>query len=146
MNSAYNTNALDNFGCTKFIVRHADTKKCLSEAKKIVIQESGFGRRDKRSDSGLRIAESRCPNPAVLRLVIASPFVAAQDKLREASLTLDCRVAGASPKKEHYPWSKDVGAVPRTAQQARSGIGPYVLKRLLLPSITPDMAEVSGTQ
>jgi hypothetical protein len=33
-----------------------------------------------------------------------------------------------APKKQHYPWSKDVGAVPRTAQQARSGIGPYEIK------------------
>ena len=34
----------------------------------------------------------------------------------------------APPKQQHYPWSKDVGAVPRTAQQARSGIGPYEKK------------------
>jgi hypothetical protein len=40
----------------------------------------------------------------------------------------DCRVAVSPPKKQHYPWSKDVGAVPRTAQQARSGIGPYEKK------------------
>ena len=33
-----------------------------------------------------------------------------------------------APKKQQYHWSKDVGAVPRTAQQARSGIGPYELK------------------
>jgi hypothetical protein len=32
------------------------------------------------------------------------------------------------PKKQQYHWSKDVGAVPRTARQARSGIGPYKLK------------------
>jgi len=34
----------------------------------------------------------------------------------------------AAPKKRLDPWSKDVGAVPRTAQQARSGIGPYEIK------------------
>jgi len=33
-----------------------------------------------------------------------------------------------APKKQQYHWPKDVGAVPRTAQQARSGIGPYELK------------------
>jgi hypothetical protein len=33
-----------------------------------------------------------------------------------------------APKKQQYHWSKCVGAVPRTAQQARSGIGPYELK------------------
>jgi len=34
----------------------------------------------------------------------------------------------APPKKQLDPWSKDVGAVPRTARQARSGIGPYEIK------------------
>ena len=34
----------------------------------------------------------------------------------------------AAPKKQLDPWSKDVGAVPRTARQARSGIGPYEIK------------------
>jgi hypothetical protein len=33
-----------------------------------------------------------------------------------------------NPKKQYYQQSKIVGAVPRTAQQARSGIGPYGLK------------------
>jgi hypothetical protein len=33
-----------------------------------------------------------------------------------------------APKKQQYHSSKDVGAVPRTAQQARSGIGPYEIK------------------
>jgi hypothetical protein len=32
-----------------------------------------------------------------------------------------------APKKQQYHWSKDVGAVPGTAQQDRSGIGPYEL-------------------
>jgi len=37
-------------------------------------------------------------------------------------------VERAPPKKQQYHCSKDVGAVPRTAQQARSGIGPYELE------------------
>jgi hypothetical protein len=34
----------------------------------------------------------------------------------------------ADPKEQNYIDSKNVGAVPRTASQARSGIGPYIPK------------------
>ena len=39
MDSAYNTNVLAHFGCTKFIVRLTDMNKCLKEEKK---RDSGF--------------------------------------------------------------------------------------------------------
>ena len=38
VDSAYNTNVLDHFGCTKFIVRDTDIKKCLSEMSQKVFE------------------------------------------------------------------------------------------------------------
>jgi hypothetical protein len=48
VDSAYNTNVLAHFGCTKFIVRQTDIRKCLTEEKKegFGIPASGFGIKD----------------------------------------------------------------------------------------------------
>jgi hypothetical protein len=65
---------------------------------------------------------------SLMLLAMTLFFVIASEAKQSRFHARVCFVAGAPPKKQHYSWSKDAGAVSRTAQQARSGIGPYEIK------------------
>ena len=88
VNSAYNTNVLAHFGCTKFIVRQTDIKKCLKEEKKegFGIPASGVGIKD----GGNVIASRRRSNltiwiAASLKLLAMTAWISSSSPITQST-------------------------------------------------------------